>query len=111
MAVSEDHIALAAEYALGTLDAGERAQVEQLMIAFQFQDRVSQILCHVRDNISAFPRYLQQAQSLYQQEGRLEPINWSTLVRELEQSYATTEEHQNHGKTPAATQNDEIVFF
>jgi anti-sigma-K factor RskA len=31
MAYSEDHIALAAEYALGTLDAGERAQVENMM--------------------------------------------------------------------------------
>jgi anti-sigma-K factor RskA len=31
MAFSEDHIALAAEYALGTLDADERAQVETMM--------------------------------------------------------------------------------
>jgi anti-sigma-K factor RskA len=31
MAYSEDHIALAAEYALGTLDAEERAQAEALM--------------------------------------------------------------------------------
>lgn len=31
MAYSEDHIALAAEYALGTLDAAERAQVETMM--------------------------------------------------------------------------------
>jgi anti-sigma-K factor RskA len=31
MAYSEDHIALAAEYALGTLDADERVQVETLM--------------------------------------------------------------------------------
>ena len=31
MAYSEDHIALAAEYALGTLDAGERTQVETMM--------------------------------------------------------------------------------
>lgn len=31
MAYSEDHIALAAEYALGTLDAGERSQVETMM--------------------------------------------------------------------------------
>jgi anti-sigma-K factor RskA len=31
MAHSEDHIALAAEYALGTLDAAERAQVEAMM--------------------------------------------------------------------------------
>jgi anti-sigma-K factor RskA len=31
MAYSEDHVALAAEYALGTLDADERAQVETMM--------------------------------------------------------------------------------
>lgn len=31
MAYNEDHIALAAEYALGTLDADERAQVEAMM--------------------------------------------------------------------------------
>ena len=31
MAYSEDHIALAAEYTLGTLDADERAQVETMM--------------------------------------------------------------------------------
>ena len=31
MAHSEDHIALAAEYALGTLDADERVQVETMM--------------------------------------------------------------------------------
>src|SRR5437868_9818277 len=31
MTYSEDHIALAAEYALGTLDADERAQVETMM--------------------------------------------------------------------------------
>ncbi|MGC2774133.1 MAG: anti-sigma factor [Bradyrhizobium sp.] len=33
MAYSEDHIALAAEYALGTLDAAERAQVEAMLAA------------------------------------------------------------------------------
>ena len=33
MAYGEDHIALAAEYALGTLDAEERAQVETMMSA------------------------------------------------------------------------------
>ena len=35
MAYSEDHIALAAEYALGTLDAGERSQVETMMAVDQ----------------------------------------------------------------------------
>ena len=35
MTYSEDHIALAAEYALGTLDADERALVETMMIVDQ----------------------------------------------------------------------------
>ena len=35
MAYSEDHIALAAEYALGTLDAAERAEAEAMMAADQ----------------------------------------------------------------------------
>jgi anti-sigma-K factor RskA len=35
MPYSEDHIALAAEYALGTLDADERAQVETMMLVDQ----------------------------------------------------------------------------
>lgn len=91
--------------------ASIQSEIAGSLVDFQFQDRVSQILCHVRDNISSFPRYLQQAQSLYQQEGRLEPISWSDLVRELEQSYATSEEYQNHGKTQNAAQTDEIVFF
>src|SRR6266849_4667601 len=33
MEYTEDHIALAAEYALGTLDADERSQVETMMSA------------------------------------------------------------------------------
>jgi anti-sigma-K factor RskA len=41
MAFSEDHIALAAEYALGTLDADERAQVETMMaVDTEFTDIV-----------------------------------------------------------------------
>ena len=41
MAFSEDHIALAAEYALGTLDADERAQVEAMMaVDTEFTDIV-----------------------------------------------------------------------
>lgn len=42
MSYSEDHIALAAEYALGTLDADERALVETMMIVDRgFQDVVA----------------------------------------------------------------------
>ena len=56
-------------------------------------------------------QHLQQIQDRCQQEGRLEAFDWSGLVRELEQSYATVEEHMNHAGKAVTRQNDEIVFF
>lgn len=46
MAYTEDHIALAAEYALGTLDAGERAQVETMMAVDEAFADIVQAWCH-----------------------------------------------------------------
>ena len=86
-------------------------EISGLLVDFQFQDRVSQILSHVRDNIALLPQHLQQIQDRCRQEGRLEAFDWSGLVRELEQSYATVEEHMNHAGKAVTRQNDEIVFF
>jgi methyl-accepting chemotaxis protein len=97
--------------------SGERIQkdVEASLVEFQFQDRVSQILTHVRDNISAFPALLQNHFNEFQQAGRLGVIDFSNLVQELESSYATREELMNHDSTGKAgvakAQTDEITFF
>ncbi|WP_018151819.1 methyl-accepting chemotaxis protein [Leeia oryzae] len=91
-----------------------QVQISELLVGLQFQDRVSQILCHVRDNIHSFPAYLKQSEQAYEQSGQLQAIDWSGLIHELEQSYATVEEHQNHGKsvtTAVADDTDEITFF
>ncbi len=92
--------------------AGIKTEVSESLVQLQFQDRVSQILCHVRDNISAFPAYLRQADAHYQEHGRLAAINWSGLLQALEQSYATTEERMNHpGAQTATAASKEITFF
>jgi hypothetical protein len=52
MAYSEDHIALAAEYALGTLDADERAQVETMMAIDRFER--SMTIARERGGTTAF---------------------------------------------------------
>ena len=84
-----------------------RAQVEQLMIAFQFQDRVHQIMDQVNQSIASAVACLQQ--SLL--EGRApDAAAWSEL---LSAGY-TTEEQRSAlaGAAPAASaSSNETTFF
>lgn len=91
---------------------GIKNEVAMSLVQLQFQDRVSQILSHVRDNISSLPGYLEQSHTEFRRSGRLEPVAAGQLLKEIESTYATTEEYSNHGgKTQAASQNTEISFF
>lgn len=88
-----------------------KTEIEQSLVQFQFQDRISQILTHVRDNIAAFPSYLRASEAEAMKQGRLPALNWSELLADLEKSYATTEEYANHGTSAKASAADEITFF
>lgn len=96
---------------LRTSSEGIKIEVAESLVQLQFQDRVSQILSHVRDNISAFPAYLQQSEQQFREQGQLQAIDWSDLLHKLESSYATTEEHSNHSGKKLAAADDEITFF
>ncbi len=91
--------------------------VSQSLVHLQFQDRVSQILSHVRDNILLLPAVLQQNQQYFQQEGRLLPPDWTPLINALKKSYATEEELANHhsgkpsGSATTSASSDDLVFF
>lgn len=72
-----------------------RLQVEQLMVAFQFQDRVHQILDQVSASIAQTLEHLQQAL----REGRTpDAAEWRTL---LAAGY-TTDEQRSAGSAPSA---------
>ncbi|MBS4096625.1 MAG: hypothetical protein KGZ83_07280 [Sulfuricella sp.] len=96
---------------LRTTGTGIKNEVAESLVQFQFQDRVSQILCHVRDNITAFPAYMAQSEQKYHEQGRLMAIDWSGLLHELERSYATSEERHIHSGKQLAAADDEITFF
>jgi methyl-accepting chemotaxis protein len=96
---------------LRTTGSGIKGEVAESLVQLQFQDRVSQILCHVRDNINAFPAYLQQSEEKYYEQGRLMAIDWTGLLQQLERSYATNEERNIHTGGKAAAADDEITFF
>jgi methyl-accepting chemotaxis protein len=84
-----------------------RTQVEQLMVAFQFQDRVHQIMDQVNQSIASAVACLQQ--SLL--EGRApDAAVWSEL---LSAGYTTEEQRSALGGTPAASSasSSDTTFF
>lgn len=78
MAYSEDHIALAAEYALGTLDADERAQVATMMAVDQEFAAIVQA-------------WEFRLGALNQMVGTIEPrpIVWENIKREIAQAISS----------------------
>lgn len=101
---------------LRTSSIGIKNDISQALIHLQFQDRVSQILSHVRDNILLFPAYIKQSEKAFIQTGDLMPVDWTDLLSQLSKSYATEEEFANHSgsaKTNAtdSKQSDDLIFF
>ena len=86
--------------------AGIQAEVGDAIVQLQFQDRVSQILSHVRDNIARLPSWLDE-------QGPDGGLDARSLLAELESTYAMAEERTLHKSTtkPTPQQAEEITFF
>ncbi|SEH65888.1 methyl-accepting chemotaxis protein [Rheinheimera pacifica] len=86
-----------------------RHEISAVLVALQFQDRVSQIVSHVRDNITALHQYLQQCEQDPEQRPTLDAKTW---LKQMEQTYATDEQRLNHhGRSAAPAQQQDITFF
>jgi methyl-accepting chemotaxis protein len=94
---------------------GIQGEVGQALVQLQFQDRVSQVMAHVRENMELLPSLLRANRDRYNADQVLEPLDPDALLRELQKTYAMAEEHAVHGGSrhaaPAATEADEITFF
>ena len=96
---------------------GIKAEVSEALVQLQFQDRVSQIMTHVKHNIEMLPEFLEQNYQEFEQSHTLQPLNPDTLLADLEKTYAMAEERAIHSgkvKTRTAapvTASDEITFF
>ena len=88
-----------------------QVEVADSLVQLQFQDRTSQIMCHVRDSITSVPGRIEANRQVFAQTGQLQPLDFDVVLAELEQTYATVEEQQNHGHAPASAGEDEITFF
>ena len=88
---------------------GIRDEMTEVLVSLQFQDRVSQILTHVRDNIDSLHTHLQQSSQSPDQAVAINAREW--LAR-MESTYATDEQRRTHRGESAAQQNSqEITFF
>lgn len=97
---------------LRNASAGIQQEVAESLVQLQFQDRTSQILCHVRDSVASFPGKLRESEMGFKESGRLQALNVTAVLADLERTYATSEEQVNHGRgNGARQQNDEITFF
>lgn len=85
------------------------SSLNNAVVHFQFQDRVSQILGHVQDSLNQMKGQLNSG---------LQDLNVAALMHELERKYTMAEERVNHtgnaGKATsakAASDSDELTFF
>lgn len=91
------------------------AEISEVLVALQFQDRVSQVLAHISSDISKLHRHLDNARQGTEPDTALHVQQW---LDELERSYTMPEQHARHQGTPVArpaqsiTPDDgDITFF
>ncbi len=91
-----------------------QSEVGQALVQLQFQDRVSQILSHVKANIDSLPGALATNRQQYETDACLAPLDAGPLLASLQSTYAMADEFAVHGgkqKQIAATADDELTFF
>lgn len=79
--------------------------LNEAVVHFQFQDRVSQILGHVQTSLSLLKTQLDQGPRF---------LNAMVLLEELQRNYTMAEERINHGQTEpegSAKASDDLTFF
>jgi methyl-accepting chemotaxis protein len=88
---------------------GIRDEMTEVLVSLQFQDRVSQILTHVRDNVDSLHAHMKRFKQAPDESPSIDARAW--LAR-MEATYATDEQrHTHHGGSGALKTAQEITFF
>ncbi len=91
---------------------GIKMEIGEALVQLQFQDRVSQIMTHVKTNIEQLPDFLQQQVQAHGQSGELAPLDPHALLTELKSTYVMADQHVIHAGGKVQTKSDdEITFF
>jgi len=81
-------------------------EISDILVSLQFQDRVSQILGHVRNDLEKLRAHISEATGG-------EPIDANVWLKELAQTYTTEEQRRHHHGVSSvqSTQQTDITFF
>lgn len=90
---------------------GIKSEIGEALVQLQFQDRVSQIMGHVKHNIEQLPGLLAQHRAESERAGSVPPLDPRPLLAELEKTYAMAEERAVHQGQAAQADASEITFF
>ncbi len=90
------------------------AEIEQMLVAFQFQDRVNQILAQVCGSLDEMSSLVAERQERRKAGEVIPPLDVDTLLSHMKNEYTTTEQYKGHspdeeiGETAAS---GEVSFF
>ncbi|MDY7572751.1 methyl-accepting chemotaxis protein [Actimicrobium sp. CCI2.3] len=94
---------------------GIKSEVGAALVQLQFQDRVSQIMNHVKGNIEQLPVYLDMHRQDITDAGTLLPLDARILLDELKETYVMADQHAIHSGTtvdhPSRNTDNDITFF
>lgn len=87
-------------------------EIDESLVQFQFQDRIGQVLSHVRDSINDLPRYVERSHAGGVEA--LEPLDTADMLGTMKNMYTMETEYQAHGGAAPSSQptsSSEITFF
>jgi len=91
---------------------GIRQEIEDMLVALQFQDRTSQMLAQVQGNLTELEKAVRVQQASSAGGERVAPIDVRAWLSTMEKSYAMLEQRINHsGQRAQANTPPEITFF
>jgi methyl-accepting chemotaxis protein len=91
---------------------GIRSEIGQALVELQFQDRVGQILYHLKNNIEEWPHVLQAQQEACAQTGEARAPDPQILLDQLKSTYVMKDQHEIHsGGEVSQKADEEITFF
>lgn len=90
-------------------------EIQNMLVAFQFQDRVSQIMQQVTGSFDEIGELLEQRQEQRRNGEEITPFDMESLLSHMKTTYTTTEQHRAHepdssSEEDVATGGD-IQFF
>lgn len=86
-------------------------EINDILVSLQFQDRVSQILSHVKQSMYQFSEVMADKQG-QRQAGIYEPYDLSELLAKLHKGYTTQEQHRLHqGESAGGPDDVDIEYF